>query len=371
MNITVPVLDMKSPYLELQPEMDAAYRRVMESGWYILGEELEAFENEYAAYIGVKHCVGVANGLEALELLLQAYEIGPGDEVLVPSNTYIATWLAVSRVGAVPVPVEPADGTYNIDPDRLEAAVTAKTRAIMPVHLYGQTAVADQINAVANRHGLCVIEDAAQAHGAAYQGRKAGALGSAAAWSFYPGKNLGAQGDAGAITTDDDRIAEQVRLLRNYGSRKKYFNEVKGINSRLDPLQAAFLRVKLTVLDAWNDRRSQVAAAYLAGMQSVPGLILPRVAPGCTPCWHQFVVRHPQRDALQAHLQAQGIGTLIHYPVPPHLSQAYQDLGKSRGSYPAAEDIAQTVLSLPMGPHLPSNQVDEVIQAMIAFHPAG
>lgn len=365
----IPALDMKSPYLELQAELDAVYHRVMESGWYIMGEELEAFEGEYAAYIGVKHCVGVANGLEALELLLQAFEIVPGDEVLVPSNTYIASWLAVSRVGAVPVPVEPAEGTYNIDPTRLEAAVTAKTRAIMPVHLYGQTAVADAINTVARRHGLIVIEDAAQAHGAAFLGRKAGALGNAAAWSFYPGKNLGALGDAGAITTDDDRIADQVRLLRNYGSRTKYFNEVKGINSRLDPLQAAFLRVKLKALDAWNERRAQVAAAYLAGMQAVPGLILPQVAPGCLPCWHQFVVRHPQRDALQAHLQAQGIGTLIHYPVPPHLSQAYQDLGKASGSYPAAEEIAQTVLSLPMGPHMPNHHVEEVIRAVNTFRP--
>jgi dTDP-4-amino-4,6-dideoxygalactose transaminase len=338
----------------------------MDSGWYILGPELEAFEDEFARYCEVKHCVGVANGLDALHLILRAMGIGPGDEVIVPSNTYIATWLAVSYAGATPVPVEPDEGTYDIDPARIEAAVSERTRAILPVHLYGQTADMDPINEIAARHGLKVLEDAAQAHGARYKGRRAGSLGHAAGWSFYPGKNLGAFGDAGAVTTDDAELADRVRVLRNYGSRVKYLNEVKGFNSRLDPLQAAFLRVKLGHLDEWNARRRTVAARYLEALAGVPDLTLPRVPAWAEPIWHQFVVRHPRREALQGTLTAQGVGTMIHYPIPPHLSAAYAELKMAPGAYPIAEALANTVLSLPIGPHVDPEQCGRVISCVRA-----
>ena len=365
--MSVLFLDMKSPYRELQGELDEAYRRVMESGWYILGEEVERFEAEFAAYCGARHCVGVGNGLEALHLILRAYGIGAGDEVIVPANTYIATWLAVTYAGAKPVPVEPDAHTYNLDPARVEAAVTPRTRAILPVHLYGQCADMDPLMEIASRHGLKVIEDAAQAHGARYQGRKAGALGHAAGWSFYPGKNLGALGDAGAVTTDDDCLADCVRVLRNYGSRVKYYNEFKGYNSRLDPLQAAFLQVKLKYLDEWNERRTAAAERYFGAFSGAPDLTLPYVPPGSRPCWHLFVVLHPQRDALQKRLAEAGIGTLIHYPVPPHLSQAYADAGWRRGDFPISERIADSALSLPIGPHLKPAEQDLVIEAVQNF----
>jgi dTDP-4-amino-4,6-dideoxygalactose transaminase len=351
--VQIPFLDLKSPYAELRAELDAAYRRAMESGWYILGAEVEAFEREYAAFCAVKHCVGVANGLEALHLVLRAYGFGPGDEVIVPSNTYIATWLAVSHAGATPVPVEPDPGTFNIDPSRIEAAITARTRAIIPVHLYGQTADMEPIMDIARRRALKVVEDSAQAHGAACRGRRAGALGDAAGHSFYPTKNLGALGDAGAVTTDDDSLAERVRILRNYGSRRKYFNEVKGYNSRLDELQAALLRAKLRKLDEWNERRRQIAAFYLDHLADCPGLILPSEPAWAKSVWHQFVVRHPQRDQLQKKLQEAGIGTLIHYPIPPHRSEAYGDMNWREADFPLASRLAREVLSLPIGPHLP------------------
>jgi dTDP-4-amino-4,6-dideoxygalactose transaminase len=348
----IPFLDLKATYLELQPELDAAYHRVMESGWYILGAEVEAFEREWAEHCGAKHCVGVGNGLEALHLALRAMGVGPGDEVIVPSNTYIATWLAVSYAGATPVPVEPDPRTYNIDPARIEAAITKRTKVILPVHLYGQPADMDPILEIAARHGLKVLEDAAQAHGARYKGRRTGALGHAAGWSFYPGKNLGAFGDAGAFTTNDAELADKVRVLRNYGSRLKYQNEVQGFNSRLDPLQAAFLRVKLAKLDEWNGRRRAVAAHYLEALAGIEGLVLPFVPDWAEPAWHLFVVRHAKRDELHAHFVAQGIGTLIHYPIPPHLSGAFADSVFEPGVLPIAEMLANTVLSLPMGPHL-------------------
>jgi dTDP-4-amino-4,6-dideoxygalactose transaminase len=365
--VNVPFLDLKTPYHELQPEMDAAYHRVMASGWYILGEEVEAFEQEFAAYCGVKHCVGVGNGLEALHLILRAYGIGPGDEVIVPANTYIATWLAISYAGAIPVPVEPDPRTYNLDPELVERAISDRCRAILPVHLYGQPADMDPICRIAQGHGLKVIEDAAQAHGATYKGRRAGALADAAGWSFYPGKNLGAQGDAGGITTDDDELADRVRLLRNYGSRIKYYNEIKGYNSRLDPLQAAFLRVKLHHLDEWNARRKSIAATYKKALAEVEGVELPFVPAGIEPSWHLFVVRHPDRDGFQRHLAEAGIGTLIHYPVPPHLSKAYADTGWKAGDFPITEQSAQTVLSLPVGPHLSPEQMQSVIQSIESF----
>ncbi|MBK8619740.1 MAG: DegT/DnrJ/EryC1/StrS family aminotransferase [Anaerolineales bacterium] len=361
-------LDLKSPYQELQTELDAAYRRVMESGWYILGEEVDSFEKDFSAFCQTKHCMGVANGLDALHLILRAYGIGEGDEVIVPSNTYIATWLAVSYVGARPIPIEPDPATFNIDSARIESAITPRTRAILVVHLYGQTVDMDAVLAIARRHNLKVIEDSAQAHGAAYKQKQAGALGDAAGWSFYPGKNLGAFGDAGAVTTNDDELAERIRTLRNYGSKVKYFNEVKGYNSRLDPLQAAFLRVKLKHLNGWNSRRKEIALQYLSSLSDLPELTLPHVPEWADPAWHVFVIRHAQRDALQKYLGENGIGTLIHYPIPPHLSEAYQDAGYGRGDFPLAENIAQTVLSIPIGPHLASHQTAQVISAIRAFH---
>jgi dTDP-4-amino-4,6-dideoxygalactose transaminase len=347
--------------------LDEAHRRVMESGWYILGEEVEAFEEEFAAYCGIRYCIGVGNGLEALHLILRAYGIGPGDEVIVPANTYIATWLAVSFAGGRPVPVEPYPRTYNLDPNRIEAAITPHTRAILPVHLYGQPADMDPIIEVARRHGLKVIEDAAQAHGAYYKGRRAGAMGDAAGFSFYPGKNLGAFGDAGAVTTNDAALADRIRVLRNYGSRVKYLNEVKGFNSRLDPVQAAFLRVKLSRLDTWNARRRLAAGTYLDALKEVPDLTMPTIGEGTDPCWHLFVIRHPRRDDLQRHLHQAGIGTLIHYPVPPHLSGAYAEGGWKPNDFPITESLANTVVSIPMGPHLNHDAQHVIISAIKDF----
>src|SRR5208337_4356753 len=287
----------------------------MRSAWYVLGREVEAFEREFAEYCGVEHCVGVGNGLEALHLTLRAYGIGKNDEVIVPSNTYIATWLAVSYAGATPVPVEPDAKTFNLDPARVEAAITPRTKAIMPVHLYGQPADMDPIMSIARKHRLKVIEDNAQAQGARYRGRRTGALGDAAGNSFYPGKKLGAFGDAGAVTTNDAALADHIRTLRNYGSKKKYYNECKGYNSRLDELQAALLKVKLAKLDEWNDRRRVVAMRYQAKLGDRPGLMLPFAPSWAQPVWHLFVVRLRERDRLQEKLTQSGIGTLIHYPV--------------------------------------------------------
>jgi dTDP-4-amino-4,6-dideoxygalactose transaminase len=361
----VPFLSLKGPYEELKDELDSAYRRVMESGWYILGSEVESFEAEYAAYCGARHCVGVGNGLEALHLILCAMGIGPGDEVIVPANTYIATWLAVSYTGAVPVPVEPDERTYNLDVTRIEAAITERTRAVLPVHLYGQPADMDPIVEIARRHNLRVIEDAAQAHGAGYKGRRVGTLGDAAGFSFYPGKNLGALGDGGAVVTNDATVAQKVRLLRNYGSEVKYHNEVRGYNSRLDELQAAFLRVKLKHLDEWNDRRRKLRTHYAELRRS--SLILPFVPEWAHPVWHLYVVRAVSRTKLVELLDQNGIGWLIHYPVPPHLQNAYSELRYPRGSFPLTEKIADEVLSLPMGPHLAESDVKVVISALNAW----
>jgi dTDP-4-amino-4,6-dideoxygalactose transaminase len=365
--MNIPFLDLRAPYRELQVELDAAYRRVMESGWYILGDEVETFEREFAAYCKAKHCIGVADGLDALVLILRGYGIGLGDEVIVPANTYIASWLAVSYAGARPVPVEPDPRTCNLDPNRIVGAITQKTRAIIPVHLYGQPAEMRPIVELGRRHGLRIIEDAAQAHGANYEGVRTGGLGDAAGFSFYPGKNFGAFGDGGAVVTNDDQLADRVRILRNYGSRKKYYNEVRGFNSRLDPLQAAFLQVKLTYLDEWNGRRKAVARQYLERLAGIPGLELPAVAAGTEPVWHLFVIRHPRRNDLQQYLNDSGIGTLIHYPVPPHLSGAYAEAGWKRGDFPVTEALADTALSLPIGPHLPSNDTSAIIDKLVAF----
>lgn len=363
----VPFLDIRPQYLELKDELDAAYRRVMESGWYILGQEVEAFEIEFAAYCGTKHCIGVGNGLDALHLIMRALEIGPGDEVIVPAHTFIATWLAVSYAGATPVPVEPHGNTYNIDPARIEAAVTNRTKAILPVHLYGQPAAMDAILEIAHRHDLLVVEDASQAHGARHQGRRVGGLGDAGAFSFYPAKNLGAMGDAGAVVTNSDLLADKVRMLRNYGSREKYFHEIPGLNTRLDPLQAAFLRVKLKHLDEWNDRRRRIADRYFKCLINVPDLILPVVPTGLEPVWHLFVVRHEKRDTLQQCLKKVGADTLIHYPVPSHLSGAYVKQGYKLGDFPITEQLANTVLSLPMGPHMDPRSVVRISEAMADF----
>ncbi len=362
----IPFLDLRAPYQELQAELDEAYQRVMRSGWYILGKEVEAFEQEFAVYCGVKHCIGVGNGLDALHLILRAYGIGPGDEVIVPANTYIATWLAVSYAGAQPVPVEPDQRTYNLDPGLIEMVITPRTKAILVVHLYGQTADMEPINAVARKYGLKVIEDSAQAHGAAYRGKRAGSLGDAAGWSFYPGKNLGALGDAGAVTTDDDTLADKIRMLRNYGSKVKYHNLAKGFNSRLDEFQASFLRVKLKYLDEWNARRTHLAGLYCELLRDT-GLLLPFVPAEMKAAWHLFVVRTPRREALQEHLQTNNIGTLIHYPVPPHLQPAYQELNLPAGSFPISERLHNEALSLPMGPHLSTMELERVVDAIQSF----
>jgi dTDP-4-amino-4,6-dideoxygalactose transaminase len=361
--VNVPFLDLKAINASMREELRAAFDRVLDSGWYVMGSELEAFEREYAAYCGVRHCVGVANGLEAMHLVLRAWGIGPGDEVIVPSNTYIATWLAVSYAGATPVPVEPDPETFNIDPARIEAAITKRTRAILPVHLYGLPADMEPIMALAARYGLKVLEDCAQSQGALYRGRKAGALGDAGAVSFYPGKNLGALGDGGAVTTNDDALADAVRVLRNYGSRVKYHNEVKGYNSRLDELQAALLRVKLRHLDADNDARSRLAASYADALRGLPA-VLPAVPQWASPVWHLYVIRVKQRDQVAELLKKDGIGTLVHYPIPPHLQPAYADMEYRAGAFPLAEGMAEEVLSLPMWPGMTNVQLNAVVEAI-------
>lgn len=361
----VPFLDLKAAYQELKAEIDGAIERSISSGWYIGGPELESFESKFAQYCDAKHCVGVGNGLEALHLALRAMGIGPGDEVIVPSHTYIATWLAVSHCGAKPVAVEPVESTYNIDPRRIEAAITSRTKAIIPVHLYGQPADIAPILSLARENGLRVLEDAAQAHGAKYEGRKIGAHGDVVAWSFYPGKNLGALGDAGAITTNDSDLAERIASLRNYGSHVKYVNDVVGFNSRLDPLQAAVLQVKLNHLDAWNERRKRIAERYMEALSDTD-LVLPHVSPGCDPVWHLFVVRHRNRDGLAKALGVAGINTLIHYPIPPHMQKAYSNTVEGQVSLPLAERLASEVLSLPIGPQLSDGDVEKVIASVRA-----
>lgn len=362
----VPFLDLVRLHQSIREPLDAAYRRVMDSGWFIMGPELEAFEAEFAQYCEVKHCVGVGNGLDALHLLLRAYGIGPGDEVIVPSNTFIATWLAVTQCGATPVPVEPDVNTHNIDPALIAAAITSHTRAILPVHLYGQPADMDSINEVAAKHGLIVIEDAAQAQGARYKGRRVGSLGHAAGTSFYPGKNLGALGDGGAVLTNDDAIADKVRLLRSYGSKVKYQHDLAGYNSRLDEMQAAFLRVKLAMLDDWNARRREIADQYSALLANA-NIVLPHVPEYAEPVWHLYVIRSKQRDALKTHLENQGVSTVIHYPIPPHRQVCYH--GYDSQTQPIAEMLAGEVLSLPMLSALNTHDVACVAAAVMSFEP--
>jgi dTDP-4-amino-4,6-dideoxygalactose transaminase len=361
-----PFLDLRAAYLELKQEIDEATARVLDSGWYLLGKEATAFEKDFSAYVGVDHCVGVGNGLDALHLAMRALGVSEGDEVLVPSNTYIATWLAVSYAGATPVPVEPDPRTYNIDPAQIERSITFRTKGIIAVHLYGQPADMDGIKEIANAHKLWILEDAAQGHGARYKGTRVGSLGDVAAWSFYPGKNLGAFGDAGAVTTNNSEIADRVRTLRNYGSRIKYFNEVQGFNSRLDEIQAATLRVKLKYLDEWNERRRRIAAYYREQLCQT-NLVLPLVPDWAEAVFHLFVVRSFKRDDLRSRLEEAGIYTLIHYPVPPHLQAAYGDRGFAKGAFPISEKIHEEVLSLPMGPHLSESQAKAVVDAVREF----
>ncbi len=365
-----PFLDLKAINAAHRSDLLAAFERVLDSGWYVMGQELQAFEAEYAAWCGAAHCVGVGNGLEALTLVLRAWGIGPGDEVIVPANTYIATWLAVTHVGATPVPVEPDERSFNIDPALIEAAITPRTRALLPVHLYGRPAEMAPILDSARRHGLRVLEDGAQAHGALYRGQRLGAHGDAVAWSFYPGKNLGALGDGGAITTNDAALAERLRVLRNYGSRVKYRNEAIGWNSRLDELQAALLRCKLPALEAENQHRAAVAHQYLQGLQGLQhcGLMLPQLPAEATSssAWHLFVVRHPERDRLATALAGAGVGTVIHYPQAPHLQPAYAGLGLAAGTLPISERLHAQVLSLPIGPTQTAAQTEAVVAALRA-----
>ncbi|CAN7434591.1 DegT/DnrJ/EryC1/StrS family aminotransferase [Paraburkholderia hospita] len=364
MTAAIPFLDIAAANRELRNELDAAYSRVMQSGWFILGSEVAAFEREFAAYCGAAHCTGVGNGLDALHLILRALDIGPGDEVLVPTNTFIATWLAVSHAGATPVPVEPVAATHNIDPARIDAAVTPRTRAIIPVHLYGQPADMTPILAAAKRHGLKVIEDAAQAHGATYRGSRTGVIGDAAAFSFYPGKNLGALGDGGAVVTNDSTIAQRVRELSNYGSKQKYVHESEGYNTRLDELQAAFLRAKLPVLDDWNSRRVALADHYMNRLAGAE-LVLPAVIDGASPVWHLFVVRLKERERVICALSDANIGVQIHYPIPPGLSLAYAKTPASKIACPIADTLSREVTSLPIGPHMSIEQVDRVCDALL------
>jgi dTDP-4-amino-4,6-dideoxygalactose transaminase len=359
----VAFTDLKAAYDELRTEIDTAVSRVLQSGWYIGGPEVCAFEEAFADYCGALHCAGVGTGFDALHLALAAMDVGPGDEVILASNSYIATVLAVSRVGATPVLVEPDPGTFNVDPTRVEAAITSRTKAILPTHLYGQPADLDPLLEITRRHGLRLLEDAAQAHGARYKGRRIGAHGDAVAWSFYPTKNLGAMGDAGAVTTNDPEIARRVRQLGNYGSGKRYISDVKGVNSRLDPVQAAILAVKLRYLDEWNARRRVIASYYSNHLEGA--VTVPPDPNWAEPVWHLYVIQVDQRDELAERLRGAGVDALIHYPVPPHLQQAYADLALPTGSFPVAERLARQVLSLPIGPHLSEQRAEQVVAALL------
>ncbi|HEU4707468.1 MAG TPA: DegT/DnrJ/EryC1/StrS family aminotransferase [Solirubrobacterales bacterium] len=358
----LPFIDVVAAQADVAEELAAAVARVAASGWYLLGPELEAFEWDFADYCEAGHCVGVGSGMSAIELALRALGIGPGDEVLVPAYTWIATWLAVSQVGARPVAVEADPATYNLDPEAAAAAVTERTAAIVPVHLRGEPADMDAVEELARAHGLAVIEDAAQAHGARHRGRRVGGLGNVAAFSFYPIKNLGAFGDGGAVTTDDPALAEKIRLLRNYGMKSRYDVEVAGVNSRLAELQAAVLRVKLGRLDAWNARRRELAGRYLDGLRGLEPVTMPDVPEWAEPVWHLFAIGHDERDACRERLGQAGIETLVHYPVLPHMSPPYAEAGA--GPLPVAERLAARALSLPLHPGLDGEAVDRVVDAL-------
>lgn len=368
--MTIPFLSFGPVHDAIKPAMMKAFEEVYDSHWYIMGSKLTKFEEEYAVFNKTNFAIGVANGLDALHLSLKALDIKTGDEVIVPSNTYIATALAVSYVGAVPVFAEPDIDTYNISPAAIEAVVTSKTKAIMPVHLYGQACEMDAILNIANKHGLYVIEDNAQAHGAMFNGKITGSFGHANGTSFYPGKNLGALGDAGAVTTNDETLAQKIKVLRNYGSQIKYKNETIGHNMRLDELQAALLSVKLPLLMQWTKERQQIAAWYDAALKNMGDLILPKTHPDATHSYHLYVIRTAHRDALQQHLTTNGIGTLIHYPIPPHMQQAYQHLGYKKGQLPLAEKIADTCISIPLWPGMTEAMVQQVADTIKKFYAA-
>lgn len=365
--IKIPFLNFSSAHSTIKSEIEIAFHRVYDNNWFILGSEVESFEKAYAEFNKVNHAIGVSNGLDALHLALIALGIGPGDEVIVPSNTYIATVLAVSYVGATPIFVEPNIDTYNIDPNCIERSITHRTKAIMPVHLYGQACEMDSIMSIAKKNNLYVIEDNAQSQGASFDGKLTGSWGEINATSFYPGKNLGALGDAGAITTNSDELSHQIRMYRNYGSSKKYYNEVIGHNMRLDELQAAFLSVKLKKLREWTVQRQLIASWYDEALQGVEEVILPKVANGSSHVYHLYVIRTHKRDELQEYLTENGIGTLIHYPIPPHLQEAYRQLGYKKGDFPIAEEIAETALSLPLWPGITEDQVNDVAETIKKF----
>ena len=358
----VPFFDLGRLHTELGPAIAGAWDRTIGHNQFILGEAVEQFECAFAAYCGVSHAVGVGNGLDALTLILRALDIGPGQEVIVPGHTFIATWLSVSQVGATIIPVDVDAATFNIDPVAVSNAVTPSTAAIIAVHLYGRVAPMEALGAIAERHGIALVEDAAQAHGANAGGKRAGSLGRAAAFSFYPTKNLGALGDGGAITTNDTELAARVRSLRNYGSRAKYVHDEVGCNSRLDEIQAALLLVKLEKLDAKNARRQAIARRYSDHLSKTPGLIAPRIPGGAKPVWHLYVIRSPHRDALQFELTKLGVGTLIHYPVPPHRQDAYAGTDLALARLPVSDQLSREVLSLPMWPEMTDDEVEIVIE---------
>ncbi len=365
--MNIPFFSFKGMHPAIRNEVIQAMEAFYDSNWYVLGSKVKQFEKEYAAYSGVNHAIGVANGLDALHIALKTLEVGENHEVIVPSNTYIATWLAISYVGAKIIPVEPDPRTYNLDPDRIEEAITSKTKAIMPVHLYGQACEMDKIMAIAKKHNLYVVEDNAQAQGAKCGGQRTGSFGDINGVSFYPGKNLGAIGDAGAITTQSEELAHHSRVIRNYGSQVKYKNERIGINSRLDEAQAPILSIKLKHLDSWNAERAQVANKYYQRLADIEGLTLPYIADNVSSVWHQFIIRVEKRDQMMAFLKEQGIGTLIHYPIPPHLQEAYKHLGYKTGDFPIAEEIATTALSLPIYPGLSDNEIDYICDHIKEF----
>lgn len=364
----IPFLSFESANKKIKNEILSTFEEFFDSSWYVLGEKTKQFEQEYANFNQVKHCVGISNGLDALHIALKSLDIGEGDEVIVPSNTYIASALAVSYVGATPVFVEPDIQTYNIDPTKIEAAITSKTKAIMPVHLYGQACEMEAIMTIAKKHHLFVVEDNAQSQGATYNGKLTGSFGDINGTSFYPGKNLGALGDAGAITTNTAELAKKAMVLRNYGSEKKYYNEVIGYNKRLDECQAAFLSIKLKYLNEWTKQRQEIATWYNEALSEIEGLILPKLADNASHVYHLYVVRTKHRDKLQKHLTDNAVGTLIHYPIPPHLQKAYSYLGFKKGDFPIAEEIADTCLSLPMWPGMTRQIVDDITQKLASSH---
>ena len=362
----IPFLNFQPMHEQIRSEMHQAFSDVYDSYWYVMGEKLQTFEASYAKYNQTKYCVGVSNGLDALILALQALNIGKGDEVIVPSNTYIASVIAITTVGATPVFVEPRIDTYNINPELIEQKITKRTKAIMPVHLYGQACEMDYIMKLAEAYDLYVVEDNAQAHGSSYNGKLTGSFGHANGVSFYPGKNLGALGDAGAVTTNKEEIAEKIKALRNYGSHKKYHNDYVGLNRRLDELQAALLSVKLQYLNDWTQERKEIAETY---NQSLVGsnLILPKLASNADHVYHLYVVRTSKREELQEHLNNKGVGTLIHYPIPPHLQKAYKYLGYKKGDFPIAEELANTSISLPLWVGIEKNQLETISNLIKKF----